>query len=355
MKAVPFTEELPFAALPTKYTALSLYSGAGGLDLGFAWAGFEGLWANDFLKEAAETYTANLGPHMHHGDILQLELPDFQPDIVLGGPPCQAFSVAGKMDPADPRAGHVFTFMDVVEKYKPRAFVMENVKSLAQNPRFQLIREQLVARAEAMGYHVELFLLNASHYDTPQARERMFLTGGLAGPIHFPQPTTADKVPTVRDAFDKLPRYGEHGNDARCTAIITPAHTPVLRLSPYAGMIFNGAGRPLNLNAPSCTLPASMGGNKTPIIDQRQLDEGGVSWIVNYHKRLSAGQAPVKSVPKYLRRLTVQEASALQTFPKAFRFAGKQSAQFHQIGNAVPPFLAYHVAKAVRLSLEAQS
>lgn len=338
------------------YKALSLFSGAGGLDLGFAWAGFEPLWANDFSKDAAETYTANLGPHIQWGDVLTVTPPpDARPDVIIGGPPCQPFSHAGKMDPQDPRARYVLSFLDMVGRYMPRAFVMENVKSLHRSPRFQTLREQLVARAEALGYHVELFLLNASHYDVPQARERMFLIGCLDGPVRCPEPTTAGRVPTVRDALAKLPAWCEPGNDHKCPARVTPLRRPVLRRSPYAGMLFNGAGRPLNLDAPSCTLPASMGGNGTPIIDQQQLLRGGRHWVVGYHQRLRSGEVPCTSIPKRLRRLTVEEAQALQSFPRAFEFKGSQSAQFRQIGNAVPPFLAYHVACAVRRSLDARS
>ena len=117
-----------------------------------------------------------------------------------------------------------------------------------------------------------------------------------------------------------------------------------MRKSPYAGMLFNGQGRPLNPARPAITLPASMGGNRTPIIDEEAL-AGSDSWVVTYHGRLSRGEAPADEAPSRLRRLTVEEAAALQTFPPGYRFDGKQSAQYRQIGNAVPPRLAYHVAK----------
>jgi len=166
-----------------------------------------------------------------------------------------------------------------------------------------------------------------------------------------PAATTAGSPRTVRDALQTLPRYGQPGNDSRCTARVTPAASPVLRRSPHAGMLFNGQGRPLDLDAPAPTLPASMGGNRTPIIDQAQLDSGGVPWVVGYHRHLRGGGSPVDAIPPRLRRLTVEEAAAIQTFPPAWAFFGTQSAQFRQIGNAVPPRLAYHVALAVRRGL----
>ena len=118
-------------------------------------------------------------------------------------------------------------------------------------------------------------------------------------------------------------------------------------------MLFNGQGRPLNLDAPAPTLPASMGGNRTPIIDQEQLDSGADPWVVGYHHRLWDEQRkPLRRVPARLRRLTVEEAAAIQTFPIGMRWQGTLSQQFRQIGNAVPPTLAYHVAAAIRLALE---
>lgn len=354
----PHTDHLPMGveALPERYTALSTYSGAGGMDLGFWWAGIRPVWANDFFEDATRTYAASLSDHVHAGDILAAPLPAVQVDVVIGGPPCQGFSVAGKMDPDDNRSQHVFHFLDVVERYMPRAFVMENVKNLATNEKFELIRERLFERARAMGYHVELMLLNAADYGVPQARERMFLVGCLDRGVAVPSPTTADARRSVRDALSALPAVGEAGNDSLCRAKITPAKAPVLRVSPWAGMLFNGAGRPLNLDAPALTLPASMGGNRTPIIDQRQWDEGGESWVETYHRSLMAGADPIveADIPAYLRRLTVQEAAALQTFPPSYRWQGPQSAQFKQIGNAVPPALAWHVARAVREALEAR-
>jgi DNA (cytosine-5)-methyltransferase 1 len=134
-------------------------------------------------------------------------------------------------------------------------------------------------------------------------------------------------------------------------AKVTPAKKPVLRRSPFAGMLFNGQGRPLNLDAPAPTLPASMGGNRTPIVDQHQLENGGECWVVGYHEHLWNGGAPYERIPKRLRRLTLEECTAIQTFPSNYEWAGRLSSRFKQIGNAVPPRLAFHVAVAVREAL----
>ena len=336
------------------YSAISLYCGAGGLDLGFIRAGFNVSWAIDSDPWAIETYNTNLDPHGLCGDILKVDPPsDLCPDILIGGPPCQGFSVIGRMDPGDPRSRHVDHFFDVVETLRPRAFVMENVKALGASPRWEHIRTRLLGRAGKLGYERSLFVLNAQDYGVPQARERMFLVGLLDGRPVRPVPTTAEQPPTVRNALAHLPRFGEPGNDESCAARIIPARSPIMRPSPFHGsLLFNGSGRPLELDGPAKTLPASMGGNATPIIDQEEAENGAEPWVVGYHRRLQQGGKPLRHVPKRLRRITVQEAAALQTFPPGWRFCGPRVAQYRQVGNAVPPNLAEAVAKSVYEALQ---
>ena len=350
VRAVP---RRPYRDQPT---CVSVYSGCGGLDIGFRWAGFEPIWANDIDRVALETYQSVLPGHPAvAGDISTLaDRPSVgDADVVIGGPPCQGFSVAGRMDPTDPRSRHVWTFLDVVEEVRPRAFVMENVKALAMNRRWTGLLDGLMTRAEDLGFEPRLYVLNAADFGVPQARERMFLVGIRPGEgTHVvPEAHTAMCQPTLRTALRSLPPYGQTGNDTICAAKITIAKAPVLRRSPWAGMLFNGAGRPMNLDRPAPTLPASMGGNKTPIIDQAQLDTGAEPWVVNYHAHLWRGGTPRKRVPGRLRRITVEEAAAIQTFPARMRWAGPQSARYRQIGNAVPPELAYQVALALRNAL----
>lgn len=332
------------------YTAVSLYSGAGGLDLGFVRAGFQIRWAIDNDACAVETYNANLTPNATCDDVLSTDPPnEIDPTLVIGGPPCQGFSVIGRMDPEDPRSRHVDHFFDVVQGIAPRAFVMENVKALAESPRWAAVRKRLLARATALGYEPQLFVLNAQDYGVPQSRERMFLIGIQDEIPTRPEPSTAACPPTVRSALEPLPRFGEPGNDLSCTARVIPASKPVMRPTAHRGsLLFNGSGRPLNLNGPAKTLPASMGGNATPIIDQDELEHGTEPWVISYHRHLLEGKPPLKRTPSRLRRITVQEAAALQTFPPGWTFAGPRVAQYRQVGNAVPPLLAEAVARSVR-------
>lgn len=335
------------------YTAISLYSGAGGLDLGFERAGFDIRWAIDNDRFAVGTYNANLAPRAVCGDVLHVDPPrTLQPDLVLGGPPCQGFSVIGRMDPGDPRSKHVDHFLDVVAAQQPRAFVMENVKALAVSPRWADVRQRFLARASELGYRRTLLVLNALDHDVPQARERMFLVGLRDELPRRPLPS-GSRPPTVRDALDTLPPFGQPGNDELCTARIVPARAPIMRPTAYRGsLLFNGSGRPLELDGPAKTIPASMGGNATPIVDQDELEHGAEPWVVEYHRRLQEGGRPLKRAPKRMRRITVQEAAALQTFPLGWRFLGPRVAQYRQIGNAVPPNLAYAVGLCVHDALE---
>lgn len=345
---------------------VSLYSGAGGLDLGFIAAGFRPVFSNDINSDAMETYSAAMdmiaertGESFEHrivtNDIRQVEdLPERGcADLVIGGPPCQGFSVAGKMDPNDPRSRHVFDFLGMVERVQPKAFVMENVKALAKNRRWAGTIADIRKKAEEIGYKTYLDVLNSADYGVAQTRERMFLIGFRDHEVEYeyPESTVGEHV-GVAQALRSLPPLGEPGNDQTCKAKVTTAKEPVLRQSPFAGMLFNGQGRPMDMNRPAPTLPASMGGNRTPIVDQETLESGSEQWVVGYHSSLMDGGKVADTVPSRLRRISVQEAAAIQSFPKNMPWHGSQSSRYRQIGNAVPPKMAYAVACSVASALK---
>ena len=350
-------------------TAVSLFSGAGGMDTGFTKAGWHVVFSNEMDSDAADAYRSNPSyldaSVMHAGDINQyLEGMDSYKgaDLVFGGPPCQGFSVAGKMDPADSRSDLVFTFMNVVSRVRPKTFVMENVKALATLAKWKEVRSRLINEAETMGYGTCLLVLNATDYGVPQSRERMFLIGGRGVASQEVRSLISEglkkrKTPadTVRTVLSRLPHYGSEENPATSVADITLAKNPILRKSPYRGsLLFNGRGRPVDLDSAAKTLPAQMGGNHTPIINQRLLDDSSATdWIVSYHSALLEGRTVPSdtAVPPELRRLTVREAASLQTFPDDFVFSGPVGKQYRQVGNAVPCLLAESVACAVRENL----
>lgn len=337
---------------------LSLFSGAGGLDIGAILAGAKIIWANDLMKEACESYSNNIGAHICQGDINNfiplLAQYNGKVDFIIGGPPCQGFSVAGKMDEEDERSKLIWSYVKVVETISPKAFIMENVKALGTLERWSSVRCALLKKLQDLGYSVNFCILNASDYDVPQARERIFVIGFKGNAFASPDLENMlhpykRKAKTVRESLNILDKAGTGNNTSVCKAKITLSVNPVLRKSPYAGMIFNGLGRPLKLDGYSATLPASMGGNKTPIVDERALYLHSRPWVEDYHERLlgNVSIAKTETVPSYLRRLTVDEARVIQTFPMEYKFSGSQSSQYTQIGNAVPCNLAKAVCSMV--------
>jgi DNA (cytosine-5)-methyltransferase 1 len=259
---------------------------------------------------------------------------------------------------------HLFTlFFGLIDQVMPRAFICENVKALASLARWESVRDALITKA-SRNYSTALLVLNSHDYGVPQNRERMFLVGFNRDEIDSSQSILKDrlavalrgqrrKAPLLRDIVLSLGRAGSSTNRRVCPAKITFAKAPVLRRSPYAGMLFNGAGRPLPPDGRSSTLPATMGGNKTPIVDEAVIFDGRSSFVEEYHRRLWRGETPYSgNVPSQLRRLTVDECVAIQTFPANYDFAGSQSAIYRQIGNAVPCKLAEAVAKSAITVLE---
>lgn len=342
------------------FTVLSLFSGAGGMDVGAVNSGLKVIAASELDHHACNTYRKNHpNTEVIEGDIdehLERLYKYKGVDIVIGGPPCQGFSVAGKMDASDPRSKLVFTFCDVVTNTQPKAFIMENVKSLGSLEKFRHIREEIFRRMEAAGYTVSMNILNAKDFGVPQSRERVFFIGvkkqfSSVNSISF----LRFKTPAIslRKAIGHLGRAGSINNPNITKAKITLALNPVLRKSPYAGMLFNGQGRPLNPDTWSSTLPASMGGNRTPIIDEDHLYDNEPSWVEKYHKGILEGKTKSEyaDAPARLRRLTIDEAAIIQTFPNNYQFTGPQSKIFSQIGNAVPCKLAEVVICAVKDAL----
>lgn len=341
-----------------KITAVSLFTGAGGMDIGFESAGINVLCANELNKDACDTYASNHPTvNLIRGDLTQHmdELKKYEGvDLVFGGPPCQGFSVAGKMDPNDERSQLIWRFLDVVEMLHPKVFVMENVKALATLEKWEPVRQRYMQRTSDMGYKCQYWVLNAFDYGVPQKRERVIFVGTTEDFDFSMLENALNKhqhpAQTLRELFQSLPPIGSVGNPHTCTARITLASSPVMRKSPYAGMIFNGMGRPLNLDGVSATLPASMGGNKTPIIDEELLrNPSAEDWVREYHGKLWRKEikAEFGPAPERLRRISIVESAAIQTFPRNYNFCGSKSAIYTQIGNAVPCRLAQTVATAV--------
>lgn len=346
---------------PKELTAISLFSGAGGLDVGFELAGFNSVFANEFDHDAAEAWRLNRPSKTHimvEGNIKDhvADLDKFKDvDVLFGGPPCQGFSVAGKMDPNDERSKMVWFFMDAVEKTRPKVFVMENVAALGVLEKWESIREGILKKGIKLGYEVSFKVHHTSDYGVPEKRDRVIFIGvrkDVGNVELFYEKLAAYKAKplTAREVILSAGIFGTKENPQTCTANVSLAKHPVMRRSPYAGMLVNGAGRPIDLNDIAPTLPASMGGNKTPIVDETALHNANTpNWFEQYHKDLINGKTTPekKKVPATIRRLTIKECAAIQTFPAGYKFSGRKTKQYKQIGNAVPCRFAEAVAKSV--------
>ena len=330
--------------------------------------------ANEFDGDACATWRENRASYadrMLEGDI-NTHMPTFARfngsiDVIFGGPPCQGFSVAGKMNPDDERSKLVWAFLQVVDKVRPKAFVIENVAALGKLTKWTPVREKILNLSHELGYAIAFEVWNALDFGVPQNRERVFFIGidsNFLLPSRYSEQNDIVRewiqnemrrhtrlAPTARQVLQQAGVFGSADNPSTCTAQITLAKRPVLRTSPYAGMLVNGSGRPINLEGHFPTLTASMGGNRTPIIDQNALDNpGDENWFAKYTKQLwhKKTTPDTACIPPHIRRLTLKEAALAQSFPTDYVFCGPVSKQYRQVGNAVPPLLANAIACTVR-------
>jgi DNA (cytosine-5)-methyltransferase 1 len=329
-------------------TVLDLFAGAGGLSLGLEAAGMEVVAAAEWDEDALDTYGKNHpGVRLYPGDIANVNFGEFRDsvDVVVGGPPCQPWSDGGKgLGHDDPRDGFP-QFIRAVRMVRPQAFLIENVEGLTRGARrTHFLR--LLNDLEGLGYEVSDRVLVAADYGVPQRRKRLFVVGTRSATFAWPATThgRAADLPW-RIAGDVLSTIGTLGEPN--TSIVTYAKRPDLRPSPYDGLLFNGGGRPINMNDLAPTMLASMGGNKTPWVDTLGIVPG-------YHAHLVTGGEPHTGTVPGARRITVAEAAALQTFPSGAHFVGPRSSQYRQVGNAVPPLLAQAVGKALADCLNRQ-
>lgn len=198
---------------PNKLKVVSMFSGAGGMDIGFINAGFEIIWANDFFEDAVNSYRKNVGKHIVLGDITKIsseDIPD-NPDVVIGGFPCQGFSVANTKRSMEDKRNFLYQEMlRVIADKKPKFFVAENVKGLLSLERgkvFKMIKsdfENLKDKdGKVIGYKVDARILNAAEYGVPQARERVVIIGNRIG-VHNPYPRPTHYVEGVSKSAEGL-------------------------------------------------------------------------------------------------------------------------------------------------------
>ena len=353
---------------------IDLFSGAGGLSIGFEWLSdypFEAVWANDFNEYAANTYNVNFPGVCTHGDIVDiLDDHDFrvpEADLVIGGPPCQGFSLLNKKRADDPRKKLWIAFMRVVDRSGAGLFVMENVPQLLGS----LEHKEIEAWAVDRGFRVWSGLLVAADYGVPQTRKRAFIVGSkdqdpkrFFPPLrsHFdPQKTpeqltmlggaySADAAPwrTVSDAIGDLP--APVGTEMRHVAPPLDLHfgrNPTAlsraryRAIPNEGMNRFDLQRVAPELTPQCWIKKTSGG--TDLFGRLWWGRPAFTIRTEFFK-------PEKGRylhPEQHRPITHREAARFQTFPDEFRFTGSKIEIAKQIGNAVPPLLAKAVADQV--------
>lgn len=289
---------------------IDLFAGCGGLSLGFEAAGYETIGYE--LEEAAvSTYNRNLNGTCY---LQKLEVGFEYPkaDIVIGGPPCQPFSVFGNQKGMEDARDGFPIFIDAIKQIQPKVFLFENVRNLAYSHKwyFDLIKDEL----SELGYIIVFRCLNAVNYGVPQNRERMIVVGHKSS-FHYPA-AHKNKV-TVGEAIGDLIDTVEDESK-----ILTPRQDEYIAVYEKKSACINP--RDLYLDKPARTLTCRNLAGCTSDMQRVRLKDG---------RR---------------RRLVVREAARLQSFPDWFEFEGSEIKQFNQIGNAVPPLLAYQLALKIK-------
>lgn len=285
---------------------LDLFAGCGGLSLGFEAAGFKTI-GYEIVSVAAETYRKNLGSECYCQKLdIGHEYPEA--DIIIGGPPCQPFSVRGKQKGMNDARDGFPIFIDAVKRIQPRVFLFENVRNLMFSHRWYL--DLVLEELQQLGYLIDAKCVNAVNYGVPQNRERIIVVGHKA---KFNYPKIEPTKVTVGDAIGDT-MYDEVEN----SKFLTPAQDEYIAKYEKASSCINP--RDLYADRPARTITCRNLAGATSDMQRVRLRNG---------RR---------------RRINQREAARLQSFPDWFEFCGNETQQFTQIGNAVPPLLAYKMA-----------
>lgn len=349
------------------YKLIDLFSGAGGMTLGFAdkkfCGGFAPVLAVDLDRAALDTHEANFRGRTVHDPIEEWLADDPnvpKADVVIGGPPCQGFSLLNKKRDGDIRRALWEPYLDIVKLSGARMFVMENVTELYRSPELVQIRR----RARDMGFKTEAAILNAADYGAPQTRKRTVVVGWdperVATPAFPPAPTHAAQdlnlfLPpwrTVRDAIGDLPEpVGTEIREAKAPHDLHFGRNPTQKsLARYRAVPPGGNRFDLQRNAfdltPECWIRKTSGG--TDLFGRLWWNRPSVTIRTEFFK-------PEKGRylhPDQHRPITHREAARLMGFPDDFVFKGSKTEIARQIGNAVPPDLAGAIGRMVKATLE---
>ena len=322
----PYLKRSIYMQSTRPFTVVSLFSGAGGFDLGFHQQGFDVIWANDNNKDACSTHRSWSNSQITQKDINQIPLTNIpHSDVIIGGFPCQGFSLAGPRKIDDTRNSLYKAFVKLVEEKQPLCFVAENVKGLLTLGNGKIM-EAILDDFSNKGYDVKIHQANAKDYGIAQDRARIFIVGfrkdlSLVAQFDFPKPTN-EKF-TLLDALKDLPH--PNSNDV-CMA-------------PFSSRYLS-RNRKRDWDQVSFTIPATA--------KQITLHPSSPNMQKIQSEVWSFGVGET-------RRLSWQEAASIQSFPKDFYFVGNLTSKYKQIGNAVPPKLAGYIAQAIQTCLASLS
>jgi len=323
------------------YKVISLFSGCGGMDLGFKGDfdvfgehfkknPYQIIYANDINESACETYKYNFKEEPYCGDIKSIDINQLpNADIVIGGFPCQDFSLAGKRRGLSADRGRLYlNMLDVVKKVKPIAFVAENVDGIRKNKENEekSALDIIIKDFESAGYNVQYKALNAANYGVPQNRVRIIIVGirnDLDLKMKYPNETFGNDIKPFRTAEEAI---DDLWNMIDKTFISNHTSKDYSKAKFYPGKKLQGNNR-IAANKPSPTIRAEHHGN------------------IEGHYR-SNNPNDINDVTGW-RRLSVRECARLQSFPDDFIFPCSSSSAYKQVGNAVPPILAWNVANAL--------
>lgn len=299
-------------ARQAKYTALDLFSGCGGLSLGFEAAGFESRGI-DCDESCVQTYNANLSGRCSKIVINdKMGFPDA--DVVIGGPPCQPFSVRGKQGGNTDRRNGIPAFVSAIRKARPRVWVLENVQGVLYKNHAYF--RGTMKKLSRLGYEVNVSVINCVDYGVPQNRVRVIAMGTKEVGVHVEPERVAKRVTAgeaIGDLAGKMPK-----NPKFLTSSMDRYVAAYEKASKCA------RPRDLHMDRPARTLTCRNLAGATSDMQRIKLRD------------------------KRRRRLTVREAARLQSFPDWFEFYGSELEVFYQIGNAVPPLFALALARQVK-------
>jgi DNA (cytosine-5)-methyltransferase 1 len=338
-----------------KKKVLDLFCGCGGLSLGFEKSGYEISLGIDVWEDALKTYEANHSK----SNILCADLSSLEPieiekkyfktgiDVIIGGPPCQGFSVSGKRDINDPRNKLYQSFVSFVEYFKPSAFVMENVPNLISMNKGK-VKDEIIKEFENIGYKVYYKVLLSSDFGVPQNRKRVFFVGLLDKEkvFYFPDGEYIHSKITSGEAISDLPEE-ELIDGSDYTNLPSSKYQKLIRNNSYG--IFNHQITNHTEKTKETIALVPDGGNYKSLPKELQnTRKVNIAWTRLNSKKpsftIDTGHRHHFHY-KFNRIPTVREAARIQSFPDTFIFYGSKTAQEKQVGNAVPPMLAESIAK----------